>query len=682
MRSQYRGNCKNHLASRSPWRYRGGIVSDNPTFRMLNTSVQPPSIANLPLHLTINNTTKLSSFSYIGGQATSTTWPAYGGFGTTHTLQAGTAPTYNDGSPLLGSLDDSVKFNAGGYYLCDNTTCGDIATEDIVFEIFFRTGDMVANQGLVAKGNAASTIGWLAYLSTTALVFYLRPGVAVTVTSPALTAYTWYHAIFFCDRSGSGICYLDAVAGAANSLATVTATMSTTTAMQIGTSKFAVAVPNLACIASCYLWLGEGWLDTHLQATVASTRFARVSGLYPQVAKGTALPTVNTRTTVGYLRKKVSGTTKLYQMGANWPRVEQITDSNGTEFRGLLQESGITNNIAVSENWDSWSKNDAGDSVSANATAAPNGIVNAAGIICDASVGGHFWSRNTPNNLTVATWCFSVFVKPGDHSWVQILDATVANANCYFNVTTGVAGTKGAGATTSGIEGPYTGGWYRCWITFTGTVALHNMRVILANADGDANGVGDGVTVNLYFWGAQVEPGSYPSSYVSSIPSPIPRGTDTLYFKGDDGNLGGVGSQLQGTAYAEILFPSYDLPVDATILSLNDGGAAADQIVLSLDAATDALKLTTAATAGNAGSITGTTDLVAGTIKLVRCTWRTNREKIYVGSITEGTPDTSCDIPNDLDRINIGSNTTGASQLGGLIRDIKIYKRFGIIPSS
>jgi hypothetical protein len=41
--------------------------------------------------------------------------------------------------------------------------------------------------------------------------------------------------------------------------------------------------------------------------------------------------------------------------------------------------------------------------------------------------------------------------------------------------------------------------------------------------------------------------------------------------------------------------------------------------------------------------------------------------------VLDGNQDTDCAIPDDLDRIDVGSYVNGAYQLNGLIRDVRIY---------
>jgi hypothetical protein len=92
----------------------------------------PPSIERLPAALTTNSITKYPTFRYKGGDASAGGWAPWG-YGSKLTLRD-TLTTYNQGSPLLGPLDDSVMFNGDGYFI-STTNIGNITTEDFVVEI-------------------------------------------------------------------------------------------------------------------------------------------------------------------------------------------------------------------------------------------------------------------------------------------------------------------------------------------------------------------------------------------------------------------------------------------------------------------------------------------------------------------------------------------------------------------
>lgn len=111
--------------------------------------------------------------------------------------------------------------------------------------------------------------------------------------------------------------------------------------------------------------------------------------------------------------------------------------------------------------------------------------------------------------ITAAAYNLSCFFKAGAKTWAWLGDSTLS-AGCYFNLSTGVVGT--ATSCTGAIE-DWGNGWYRCNITVAGTAVAHTFCVQAADADTDATFAGDGSTISLYAWGAQLVQDSVPSAY-------------------------------------------------------------------------------------------------------------------------------------------------------------------------
>jgi len=119
-------------------------------------------------------------------------------------LEAGTVPDYNQGSPWLGGSDDSVQFNAGGFYEADGTSFADITTEDFVFEIVYKQGTTGTNKRIIGKRENYTSPGWfLTQTSTEGQVVFSIRDVSTTIdlTITGSLRYEWNHLIVFCDKS-------------------------------------------------------------------------------------------------------------------------------------------------------------------------------------------------------------------------------------------------------------------------------------------------------------------------------------------------------------------------------------------------------------------------------------------------------------------------------------------------
>lgn len=101
---------------------------------------------------------------------------------------------------------------------------------------------------------------------------------------------------------------------------------------------------------------------------------------------------------------------------------------------------------------------------------------------------------------------FSVYAKAGTKTFLMIQNGTSTTANqfCWFDLSTGVVGTRGSIFwSASGIQSVGSG-WYRCWAkVVSGTSTFLNivsMRVGETNGSTNCTSPGD-----IYIWGAQGE---------------------------------------------------------------------------------------------------------------------------------------------------------------------------------
>lgn len=635
-----------------------GSEDIQPRFRIFS---DPSGIDNLNPNLKINGTTVTPTFRYKGGDADGTDWDAWT-YGQTLTLQAGTAPTYNNGAPGLGINDDSVLFNGGGYYKTTGTDM-DITTGDYVLECVYKIG----SASIRIAATRTTTVGWLFYSSTGSVpYFYIQDsGGAVATVGAAVTAGTWVHVMVFGDRSGSSQIYVNgAASGAAVNISAINGTLASGVGGAIGARPDGDS-PFDSNVAYIALWEQASWLDTHLQATVAAERFDRLTGVYPQIAWGTKTPTVKTRAFAAYMDKVESTERKLYYVGGEWLRMCHRQDSNSVNVRGYLAETQIENKFTYSNELSNWSQNNT--VTTDNNHEGPDGVTTACKVV--ASVTSSIHALSTTATLTADTYTFSVYAKPGAEDWLEMY-TNIFGAWGFFDIANGVIGTIGSNA-TGYIEGPFNNGFYRCCIVFTGTAASHTFGLYCAEADGDDSFAGDGSSATTYFWGAQVEQNDYMSSPIVTSGAAATRLKDQLRYAGGD-NIGGE-DRGKGTLVCDILHSNYDLATNTHIYSIDDGGASADRI-FSYITTNEAHNLSTKATAGNNGdSVTANSLLVDGEVHSLRAQWEENNVVAGVDGVDDTSPDTTADIPDDLDRINVGTNYNQSSNANGLIQDFRIY---------
>jgi hypothetical protein len=644
------------------------------TFRALDFSNVLTGIGNLSDSLTINSITVAPSLRYKGGDADASSWNSSGYGANLGIAGAGAAPLFNQGSPCLGASDDSVLFGGGAssqYYIDAGNTDGNVGIDDIVIEFVFKTHATIQNNSVCEK---RGTSGWGIVQNGVMKFYFYASGAAGTTATGALSAGTWYHAVLCVDRSGFAQWYLNGVASgtAKDYSAKDGLSLDNTTSFSLGLETLLYSLSNLTIAEFC-LWHYPNWLttDTTNQEAVVRTRFSQYSGTFPQRAIGTSLPLTASRKTSAYLDHIVAGKSKLDLVGPHWLRIVKREDNNSIEMVGLLIESATTNKCLQSENFaTTWTLLDVGDSISSDYITAPNGEITGDGLIGDSTDGDHGVTQDI--TVTAINWVISVFAKKGTHDWLYVSNDTVANCTCYFDLTNGIVGTIGAGVVSAIIDKvQYFGDWWRCGIIFTGTAATHTFKFQAADADGDKSVVGDGAAVMIGLWGAQVESGDHFKSYVPTTTAAVTKTAELLVYKGDDGNI----IPENGIVETKILMPVCTISTGASqyIGQLTDGDAATDLAQLLMNS-TSNLYGFMRASGGLNGDTVGTSILTDGVIHQVMMYYHKNNLKVGVDGCIDGTPDLTCDVPLNLDRINIGHYMSTSSQLERVISKFTVKK--------
>ncbi len=219
---------------------------------------------------------------------------------------------------------------------------------------------------------------------------------------------------------------------------------------------------------------------------------------------------------------------------ANSPRFDHSYNSATGEIEslGLLIEEQRQNLLLRSEEFETtWSTTRT--SVTTNAAAAPNGTTTAEKFIEDSTEdNSHFVSQSvTITNAT--TYTFSCFVKAAERFRFRLSFSSAgfgSTLNTSFNLQTSGT-TASAGATASIVA--YPGGWFRCIATATSTATTtSNFSMLLLSDVGSSGYTGDG-TSGIFIWGAQLEVGAFPTSYIPTVASTVTRNQDRVLIDGE-----------------------------------------------------------------------------------------------------------------------------------------------------
>ena len=241
--------------------------------------------------------------------------------------------------------------------------------------------------------------------------------------------------------------------------------------------------------------------------------------------------------------------------------------------RGLLVEEQRTNLVTYSEDFSNaaWSKTNS--TVTANAAASPSGEVSADKLVENAGSGSKFVRRAI--SLSGAS-TFSVYAKAVERSQLFLQfesSAGGSGSGALFDLSTATVGTpyvygsgySNASATITNIGNS----WYRCVFTATVPTTTVNCDIYLSSS-GSASYTGNG-TSGLLLWGAQLEAGSFATSYLPTLASTVTRSADVASVD----TLSPWYNASAGTFYAEGSTNGFNA---GRLLSLSDSPGSASTV--------------------------------------------------------------------------------------------------------
>jgi hypothetical protein len=229
-------------------------------------------------------------------------------------------------------------------------------------------------------------------------------------------------------------------------------------------------------------------------------------------------------------------------------------DHNPTtgESLGLLVEEARTNLLLQSNQFDTTWTNSNSSETAASGTA-PDGT-NTAWELKDTSD-----AVSTPHSLvqstsytsgvayTVSCWMKSGTLTEGGITFPA--SAFTTAINCRINLATGAVISSSAAVTASTV--PYASGWYRVIATATATAtSAGSINIRLANGGLSYTGTGTGT---ILIWGAQIEAGAFPTSYIPTTTATVTRAADVASVTG--ANFSSFHNQTEGTVFGEWACP-------------------------------------------------------------------------------------------------------------------------------
>jgi len=354
---------------------------------------------------------------------------------------------------------------------------------------------------------------------------------------------------------------------------------------------------------------------------------------------------------------------------ANSPRFDH--DPVTGECLGLLIEEQRENLLTRSEDIINWGQP---NNITAleNQTISPDGTNNATKLIEDATNSTHVaWrgSTNTAGDII----CGSVFVKAAERTNVSI-GFPSGGKGIRFNFNDESIGFPNVpGWSTSNVYGviKYPNGWYRIWIqtTASGDGTVDSFRIFTHNGT-TTSYLGDGVS-GIFVWGAQVEKGSFPTSYIPTTTSTATRTPDNAKIEGS--NFSSWFNNNEFSIFTHHKFPSVPPNYYPRVFDINTGSDAYrlnhyhDPSIYGTKIGCSVVENSVTQYAVSTSSYD-----IGDDLRMASC-FKDNDFASYVNGALVGTDNTGVFSTTQRTVLYIGSSVNGSSPINGTISQFTYY---------
>ena len=251
----------------------------------------------------------------------------------------------------------------------------------------------------------------------------------------------------------------------------------------------------------------------------------------------------------------------LQTVGSNVARANQYADHDPSTLSclGFLIEEARTNLLTYSEDLTNaaWAKGSS--TISANSTTAPDGTSTADKLVEDAGALTFFGVTQAITAVGGAA-VFYVFIKQAGRTQVELRSfGASTNAVIYSLIDGSVV--SGDGSQRPAVQ--CADGWWRLGITTTtGNTSFRISTAVSGSRSYTGNGV-DGI----YVWGAGVEVGAFPTSYIATTTAAATRAADVAVMTGS--NFSSWYNQTEGVVVS-VASGNTNTPT-RYVLAINDG---------------------------------------------------------------------------------------------------------------
>jgi hypothetical protein len=325
--------------------------------------------------------------------------------------------------------------------------------------------------------------------------------------------------------------------------------------------------------------LGNGWFKlTHTATTDTNEAYPFSSPSNAIWSSGEPRQTLTGNNTTGAyffgMQTELFSTATEYFPTTDRLNVPRIDYTNGS-CPSILVEPQRTNLALKSEEFDTPWILGANLTISSSTQTSPSGLNNSKKATNTLNNGAvQFYQLCTTSSNT---YTYSIYVKNDTNRYFSSSLTSGATASnryvVFFDLQNGtvyqVYNTAIPLTNTSNKIESVGNGWYRCTITATCDTLVYvvnqstNNGTLALNLNGDLT---NATTGSVYIWGAQLEAGSYPTSYIPTVASSVTRNADVISKTGISSLIG----QTEGTVFINVKNNSID-STTKMILKLWDG---------------------------------------------------------------------------------------------------------------
>jgi hypothetical protein len=335
-------------------------------------------------------------------------------------------------------------------------------------------------------------------------------------------------------------------------------------------------------------------------------------------------------------------------VGVDEPRIDFLNNTKGH----LLLEPSRTNLITNSNNLSTWggsgmTRTFVDDLIN------PSNVLGGSKLL-QTSSGGYAWlSRTFTGNET-----FSAFVKKDSSDFARLY---ASGNSVYFDIVNGTIQTETGSDITDKSIINYGNGWFRISISVNSTSASY-VRIYPASSGSSSSG-----TNSLFVYGAQLEQGSYATSYIPTSGSTATRSADVCNNAGNSN----VFNDSEGVLYFEVKALNSNVGTNRKIV-LGDGSYN-NGIEFGYQTTNNKMQFIIRSSTGGVGVTMNieTTAFDVTEFNKIAISYKSNEGKVFVNGSQVGTTDTSVTTPTGIDQLDLKFST--GFDFNSIVKDLKVY---------